>query len=375
MTALRSLVLALALLLPVPALAQGLGCPGIAQPCGASTPAPTEDTVYTYPVQAQASTGGYGGSLAYSLTQIVRFLADDHPTISGPGWTVVEARSDGGREIPATPTDVDSLVSAVSWKGDGSGLAAGDWIVLRSAASIETAERFMMYLEQDQSDRAYVWMFPSDNFVAQGAGNQSPPTIADGLPAAPGVAPASPVSFSTFVDGGTMHVAATAAAVGLWRDRTAATNIDWLYVGQVTTLGGPADARPFVISTNPGVVYTGIAGGVTFGTRLSYDGTALVTVQYTDFYNASAVGYLQNTTIGPDAARFEMLDQWLQVSVASNSALFRPRLVKAVATRIATKDAIDADGWTGGDPDYVCIRTVATAGSVCLPSDGVTAWP
>ncbi len=387
MTALRSLALALALLLPVPALAQGLGCPGIAQPCAATTPAPTEDTVYVYPVVAQSSPGGLG-SLAMSAVETVRFLMDDHATYSGPGWTLIEARSDGAREIPATASDLDSLATAVSWKGDGSGLAAGDWVVLRSAASVEAAGRFMGYFEIGANDTWNYWLFPNDDFTAQGAGNQSPPTTGDGLPASPYVVGngASLAAITTYTGAGDLHIAATAAGMSWIRD-DGSSNIDWMYLGHAPavsgTVGGAADdARPWVVLGNGQAnVYASVGGGGAYWCRTDYAAAAVVCGTKGDTANGAT--YFQATaTTQPTANRWQMLELPLVFLDTGDTQMLAPnkRLAVGISQLVdgganPYRTTISSDGYTTGDPDWACWSTAAAYGPVCLRSDGVTAWP
>ena len=82
------------------------------------------------------------GTLLEALPQMVRWLVNDHPTYTGPGWTIVEASSNSRREVPSNPSNIDSLAQATDWAAGS--IAINDWIVLESA-NANNSNHFQIY--------------------------------------------------------------------------------------------------------------------------------------------------------------------------------------------------------------------------------------
>ena len=270
--------------------------------CLLSAPA-SADTVRHYSNVVQAVPGAGASSLQMSSVDLVRFLVNDCDGATydcqsgaatvGPGWTLVRAHSNAAYEDTPTPTDVDSLASATAWAGDGSGLAAGDWVVLESATSTGGggANHFQLYLEYDSTTTWRFLMLPLADFVTSSV---SPPvwTAGDGnaCDTIPGVGgdeackgvgagENSLVAFTTLAGASTMSIVADEDVVIILRDDGASP--DWIYVGGVDgnlSTSTPADDRPFVINDTPASVFTLVSASP--WNRLAPDDTTVLTVGY-----------------------------------------------------------------------------------------------
>lgn len=186
--------------------------------------------------------------LATAMPQLVRFLINDHATITGPGWSIVQAQAGGNREVPSDPSDLDSLVSATGWPN--STLANNDWIVLQSVGGTVSAS-FQVYMELQTATTMNVMLMPFADFNTSESA-LSPPSFPTG---SIGAGSGSFVSMGGFSSDATYSaVADEGMAALLFDDNT--TAVDWLYVGEVDSLyntpaSGTQDPRPFVINDIP----------------------------------------------------------------------------------------------------------------------------
>jgi hypothetical protein len=196
----------------------------------------------------------------------------------GPGWTIVEVY-DGNREVPPTATDVDSLATAVAWKGDGSGLAVGDWFVVESADSTNEngSNHMQMVVEYDSSTDWKFRMCPLADWTTGAAGCGGGGCTPDNPPATCVGLAANPVTFTTDAGATSMSIVATEAGMFLWRDAAA---VDYIYVGELigTSLtGAPADDRAFVITNTTQLMYPTYGAAVIQRLSPVDDSTRLVT--------------------------------------------------------------------------------------------------
>jgi hypothetical protein len=232
------------------------------------------DTRRIYPNTSHADPDGGGAlsSVTTSLVDLVRFLMDDcdgatydcvaGAATSGPGWTAVRAHSNGANyEDVGTPTDLDSLATCVAWEGDGTALAAGDWIVLESATSTGGGgnNHFQLYIEYESTTVINFLMLPMEDWSTSSA---SPPVWtagnACGVAACKGVGAGANtlVAFTTTSTTTSMLAVADEDVLILLRDNSAAPDI--IYVGGVDnnlSTSTPPDDRPFIIYDTPASVF------------------------------------------------------------------------------------------------------------------------
>lgn len=175
---------------------------------------------------------------ADALPDMVRFLINDHPTITGPGWTIVEAQAGGNREVPSDSTDLDSLVSATGWP-NGS-LAVGDWIVLESANANNT-NHFQLYIEYESTVAYSFKLIPLQDF-ATGGGAASPPT----LPSTSVGTGTSLFAYSTFNHFANYTIIADEGMMMFLLDGSNA-GLRFTYIGEVNVPDPVRDSRAYVI--------------------------------------------------------------------------------------------------------------------------------
>lgn len=239
---------------------------------GLSAPAQA-DTRRIYPNTSHVDPDGGGplSSVTTSLVDLVRFLMNDcdgaaydciaGAATAGPGWTAIRAHSNAAYEDLPTPTDLDSLATCTAWEGDGTALAAGDWIVLESANSTGGGgnNHFQLYIEYESDTKINFLMLPMEDWSTSSA---SPPVWtagnACGVAACKGVGAGSNafVVYTTTSTTTSFLAVADEDVLIMLRDDGAAP--DWIYVGGVDnnlSTSTPADDRPFVIVDTPANVF------------------------------------------------------------------------------------------------------------------------
>lgn len=181
-------------------------------------------------------------NLGDALPEIVRFLIDDHATHTGPGWTIVEARSNSSREVPSTASDLDSLSSATDWK-NGS-ISTGDWIVLESADA-NNSNHFQVFLKYNSATQLQIQLIPLEDFTT-GGGDTASPT----LPATAVGAGGSAVTMSFDTGAYFWHIVADEGMCYILADNGDPLDARHIYFGEVdgaNTGGSPTDDRAYVI--------------------------------------------------------------------------------------------------------------------------------
>lgn len=240
------------------------------------------DTRRIYPNTLQVDPAGGGATtLESTMVDLLRFLVDDCDGTSydclpgaattGPGWTIVEVY-DGSREVPADPTDVDSLTTATAWKGDGSGLAAGDYFVVESADSTGGGgtNHFQVVFEYDSTSVIKYALIPLEDWQV---GTSTPDAAGTAHFVGAGTAL---VSFTTGTGAFKMFIVADEDVVIMLRDDS--SNPDILYIGGVDgnlSTSTPPDDRPWIVRDTPDDVT--LAFGSYFNRMASDDSTVLTT--------------------------------------------------------------------------------------------------
>lgn len=205
-------------------------------------------TNYFYPNVAH-------GSFSDFVPNMVRFLMNDHPDYTGPGWTLVEAYDSNAsvREVPSDPTDLDSLSGSVSWPS--ASLAAGDWVVLESANSLNS-NHFQVYIEYQSTTQLNLLLIPFEDFET-GLAAASPPNNSFALCSASiGAGSGSFVTMTGATDPLRYTIVATEGSWVMMFESNSTADINWNYLGEVDTWAtGSAfwnpDERPYVIHDSP----------------------------------------------------------------------------------------------------------------------------
>lgn len=188
-------------------------------------------------------------SLATALPQMARFLINDHASITGPGWTIVEAQAGGSRQIPSSVSDMDSFTAIFGWRTGT--LTAGDWIVLESANANNT-NHFQLYMELESTTTLNFLMIPFENF-ATGAAAVSPPLFPT---SSFGGASGTFVVVDGFSSLATYSIVADEGMAAFLNDNNT-TSCDWIYVGELDSLmvsGSIGDMRCYTICAEPDLV-------------------------------------------------------------------------------------------------------------------------
>jgi len=330
------------------------------------------DTRRIYPNTLQVDPAGGGATtLESTMVDLLRFLVNDCDGTSydclpgagttGPGWTIVEVYA-GGREVPADPTDVDSIAVETAWSGDGSGLAAGDWFVVESADSTGGGgtNHFQVVFEYDSTSVIKYAMLPLEDWQV---GTSTPDAAGTGhfVGAGTGL-----VSFTTMTGSCKMLIVADEDVVIMLRDDS--SNPDWLYIGGVDSnlaTSTPPDDRPFVINDTPANVFIYYNDGPL--NRMAADDTTVLTGGYPG--EISAVGVLSDDMTGQYNGSFWLLG----VPVWFNDASHKHFSGTLQYIRQGSDD-LGAAGRTINSASWACRGSNAEYSPVCWSWDGV-AYP
>jgi len=214
-------------------------------------------------------------SLGIALPQIVRFLINDHATITGPGWTIVEAQSASNREVPSDVSDLDSLVSATDWPAET--ISTGDWIVLESANANNT-NHFQLYIEYDTATSIRFMLMPLEDFTT-GGGAASPPTFP-----ATAFAEGALTFLMTMATGAVVYsVIADEGMMALLVDDFGILTCDWTYIGELDPSFPTTDDRCYVVWDDESAVNFN-AGNQTINRLSPLDDSTLLIGTSTDLY-------------------------------------------------------------------------------------------
>jgi len=186
---------------------------------------------------------------------LARWLINDLPGQTGPGWTLVQAYDASGvdRREPTVGQE-GSMSNDAFAAGGGFGwytdtLGVGDWIVLRSGLAV-AGTQFELLIKLINATTVHLKLIPLDDFDIAGADPTAPT-----LPAT-SVGYGSAVVTLTFPSSGSMDLSLVGdeSVLSLLVDQGAAAK-RFGYVGEVDGVrsgGTPADDRPFVIHWNCG---------------------------------------------------------------------------------------------------------------------------
>lgn len=308
----------------------------------------------------------YHATLGKGLRDLVAFLINDHASITGPGWSIVEAfdSATSSRQIPSTPSGsgaLNSFTGTFSWKDDT--LTTDDWIVLETNIAGGNPE-FQFYIEYATATTLQYIMFPFEDF-STGGGAVSPPTFPDRAVGST----TSVVTHTAFASDGAGWYTAVAdeQMLSFIITRGGKTNISWGYVGSVDEAFSN-DTRPFVIYDNPSVVIIYDGSGGTYWNRVSpIDNGTVIGTGYWMFPRpgSSPAGLFIDTTF------------WLP-----RQPLARPGVVfSGTHNHVAGFLRNVYMGHRGhayrnilGSKDYICFSDDPTDACIVFPWDGSTEW-
>ena len=276
----------------------------------------------------------------------------------------MEFYSDGGREVPPTPADLDSLTSAVAWKGDGSGLSVGDWAVIESADSTGGGgtNHFQVLVEYDATTRWKFVMMPLEDWQV---GTATPDAAGTETRVGAG---AALITFTTHSGADRLDVIADEDVVIIRRDN--ASTVDWIYVGAVDgnmTTSTPTDDRPFVIMDTPATMYLR-ESGVSYWNRLAPDDAAvLVSGSPPGFYAASVYSYNFPATYNGSYQLMPVPIMFADIGHKHVTGFLQH-------VRMISKDS-GIPGRTLGGLTWSCRGTHVLYSPVCIRWDGSTVYP
>lgn len=188
-------------------------------------------------------------SILTALPDIARFLINNHATLTGPGWSVVEAftSASAAREVPSNSASLSSLTTATSWVSGPIG--EGDWIVLESTDGNNT-NHFQLYLEADATTRLHMLLIPLCDFVTGGSA-VTPPTFPT---TSIGSGTSVPITIPVVATPMKVSVIADQGMLTLIHDTGINSETVWTYIGELNGArdnGSPADERCYVIHDSP----------------------------------------------------------------------------------------------------------------------------
>lgn len=185
-------------------------------------------------------------NLTASVCPIVQFLTNNHPTIPGPGYQIVEAYDGTTREIPSDPLDLNSFTAGFGWRVDVASVPTTAWIVLESVRA--EGNQFQVYFELDNTSTLHVLLITDGNW-ATGAGTDTNPTIPDRCLGSSTSAFATTVSGSVDMSGFTAAADYTVVAdlsVIVFMFDAGGNSVNWIYIGEVDQSRAD-DPRPYVL--------------------------------------------------------------------------------------------------------------------------------
>ena len=305
------------------------------------------------------------------LRDFVAFLIDDHATITGPGWSIVEAFDSAtvSRQIPSTTTGSGALASftgTFSWKDNT--LTTDDWIVLET---IVGGNEFQLYLEYATTTSIQYIMFPFEDF-ATGGGAVSPPTFPSRA-----VGSGSSVvtnSLALIDNGGWYSVIADEQQMILVITRGGRVNITFGYVGSLND-PLPSDTRPFVIWDTPSAASVSASGTFVPFNRISpVDNTTILTNGFLGQYRVGGTGFPGSSAniVCNDGTYW--LDEQPLIPVL---VVFNDTNSQHVAGYTRNAYAVNRNAGNRsvfGALEYIVFSDTITNPAWCLPWDGVTEW-
>lgn len=189
-------------------------------------------------------------NLTAAVPPIVQFLTNNHPSIPGPGYRIIEAYDGTTREVPSDPLDLNSFSSGFGWRVDVASIPLGAWIVLESVRA--AGNQFQVYLELDTATVLHILLITDGNWTT-GLGPDADPTI-------PGKClGSSTTAFASNVAGSLDLVGFTAAAdytlvadlsVIVFLFDPGSNSATWTYAGEVDQ-ARPGDTRPYILWFDP----------------------------------------------------------------------------------------------------------------------------
>ena len=340
------------------------------------------NTKRTYAKVTQTNPGA--STLQMSTVELLRFLVEGTTVgggaATGPGWTLVEAYSDGVRCMPSDASDVDSLETesagpvpsgtpgCAGMRGDGSGLSTGDWWVVESADSDTDGltNHFQMMVEYDTTAVWKFWLLPLEDWQV---GTATPAAAGTSTPIGAGTAL---VSFSSFSTAGTMSIVADESVLHVWRD-DGAGNVDWMPLGALDgarVAGTPADDRPYIIADKPDVVGFSTAS---YRNRLSpVDDATVLTSGY-----PAVIGQISDDATHATGDDTHLLGVWtvLPAGVYFSDAAHQhfAGFLRYVYT--CSKALGSSASGTLDSANFLWMSYGITTTAVCVDWDGITAYP
>jgi len=182
-------------------------------------------------------------SLLDFASDFARFLVNDLPTFTGPGWTIIEAYDNAtvSRQVPSSATDMDSFTGTFSWKDNTVGV--NDWIVLQSniGGGVNECQAFF---RMASSTTMQVQLVPLGNWTTGGAAVTTPTKPAT-------IQPSAVVTMTGFTIRSIYSIVADEGMFAFLFDQgNTTTNAAWIYVGELEG-HRPSDAYPYVIWNLP----------------------------------------------------------------------------------------------------------------------------
>ena len=190
---------------------------------------------------------------------LVRFLCDNHASLTGPGWTVIDADDGTNRDQPAGPNfDLTELGGSNLWNPANGSPPTGSWIVIESLDSNNT-NHCQVWIHLQSSTEVQFRVIPFEDFAAGGGttGGSDPTFPATSF----GNSSASNQSFS-FQSGVARFLGVATEGNMVWLG-TVLSDEEWIYFGEVdgaadaSTGASPPDDRAYTILRTTADVHIG----------------------------------------------------------------------------------------------------------------------
>jgi len=309
---------------------------------------------------------GDNAAMAYDM---VKWLTDEHSSITGPAWTVVTA-DDGSRiDQPAGGDFLANIDSGNDWStGNANTPLLNTWVCLESLdASTNNGTNHFQLIIRAVTNNIEFYLIPYENFSIPGATTSfSAPTV----PAnSVGYDLPANINFNT----SWLNMCADEGMLAGFLDEQAGSYGRFFYVGELDD-GHPSDDRPYALFND--INYGAIATGDQWTMIAAQDGTTVLDNGYTIRFGGSSVPLNTATRmnlLGVDPLFRLGASAWSNVSGSSPSGLiqFRGwcRNIREAHESLADHGTLDNLNWL-----YVN-SSAGTRSTFAIASDGVTTYP
>ncbi len=186
------------------------------------------------------------GDLAAMTYDLVKFLTDDHASLTGPGWTVVACDDKTNIDTPSGGTSLANIDSGNDWStGNANTPAVDSWICLESldATTANGTNHFQLIIKSLVGEDIRFWLLPNENFNIPGS------TTSGSDPTVPGDSLVVTVDTDADVNTAWLNMNADEGMMNFLLDEQSGGDARFFYVGEMDK--SPTGwTRPYVMTVS-----------------------------------------------------------------------------------------------------------------------------